>query len=474
MKYKLIKYNENNIKGYIDIDGIFHIYKAMDYKLINKFEYYYKPIVENPEYFNKYKSIVIQIDNMINDNPLYKKKNKKYLKQYGGQFPVFIPFIMSGVSSSLIVCFVVAFIFFKIFTAPKCRPIYPLSIGKPAPEYKQIVTNLIPGSIIQKYIPDFNSINESNIIDTTRNFLDTFSVVLNIIAPDSAIGQVATQIVELAEGVAVSAATALSAGAATAANYLVKAFNLIKDAIGLLIKFVEAIINLGEVLINDDSKRILNDILKIDFTDGPFGVKCWIEYILDKYGHDNLFLKSTCALFNKILSYIYDKLISFISKAISFAIPDGGVAGVLFSGIITMLKCKTYDFALLRLNKTYEKMSYDKQILFEKPELMKKVLDDYLIKGKFFIDKFDDIIVKNAVNLINSSSIINLNNFTVYNFLSSNTEFFAFALNKVFGMVFTILYILSNCAKWGFCDTLLDEINPQKLLESMSKSDTKK
>lgn len=474
MKYKLIKYDENYIKGYIDIDGIFNIYKIMNKKLIKKFDYHLKFIQDNPEYYNKYNCLVQKIDYVIQNNPKYKKKHSKYLVQHGGQFPVFIPFIMSGVSSSLIVGLVVAYVIFRLFTAPKCRPIYPISLTKPVPDYKQIISNLIPAPIIQQYFPQIINLNDQELITSTREFLDTFSVILSVIAPDSIVGQVASQVVELAAGVAVTALEGVTAGATTVINYLLKAFNLIKDAIGLLIKFVEAVINLTDILVDDNSKRLLNDIFMIDFTDGSFGVKCWIEYILDKYGNDNLFLKSACGLFNKILSMVYDKLISFISKAISFAVPEGGITGVLFSGIVSMMKCKTYDFALLRLNKAYDKMSYDKQILFEKPALMKKTLDGYLSKGKFFIDKFDDIVSKNLSNLINSGKLVNVGNFTVYNFLSSNTEFFSFALNKIFAMVFAVMYILTNCAKKGFCDTLLDEINPQKLLESVSTPDASK
>ncbi|ARF08822.1 hypothetical protein Catovirus_1_872 [Catovirus CTV1] len=441
MKYKLIKYDENNIVGYIDIEGMFDIYNSKNQKLLKKYDYYLKSIQRDPKVYESYKKIVNKTIKYVNNDSKYNPNI-----QYGGQFPVFIPFIMSGVSSSLVVGLVITYIFFRLFAAPKCRPVYPISIGKPVPEYKQIILNIIPGTIVDKYFPTIKNVNEKELITTVRDYLDTFSTVLAIIAPDSAIGQAATKVVEFTAGVAVTALEGITAGATVVVNYLVKAFNLLKDAVALLIKIVDAVISLGEILQNDDSKRIMNDLFNIDFKDGPFGVKCWVEYILDKYGNDNVFLKSSCAVFNKLLSTIYDKLISFISKTISFAIPDGGIGGVLFSGFVSVLKCKTYDFALLRLNKAYDKMSYNKQLLFEKPDLMKKTLDDYLSKGKFFVDKFDDLVVKKISDI------------SLYNFLSTNTESLSLILNKVLALVFSIMYVLSNCAKRGFCDTLIDEI----------------
>lgn len=463
--------NKNNIKGFIDIDGIFNLYEIMNKKIIKSFNYNLNLIQNNPEYYKIYNSLVQKIDNIIKYNSRYNKKQTKYknhindqiknINQLGGQFPVFIPFIMSGISSSLIVGMVIAYIIVKIFTKPSCRSIYPISIDKDVPEYKQIISNLIPKYVIEKYFPNFDNIDEQGIISSTTDFLNTFSVIISIISPKSVVGQLASQTVELAAGVAVTALEGLTAGATVVINYLLKAFNLLKDAIGLLFNLIEAILKIIETITDDVFKKLLNDILMIDFSNGPFGVKCWIEYIFSKYGYDNKFVETTCTIFNNILSMIYDKLIAFISKTISFSIPDGGISGVLFAGIISLMKCTTYEFALLKLNQTYDKISYDNQILFERPPLMKKTLDSYIKKAKKFIDFFDKKVVEKLSKDI-----------SIYNFMSTNTEFFAFILNKMFAMVFAMMQVLSMCAKREFCDPT--KIIKQSVSIYKKKSDDKK
>lgn len=455
MKYKLVKYNENNnIKGYINVEGIYYLYNIMEDKLLKNHKKYLSVIEKNDEYKNLYDQLTKKINGVIEQ----KKYSSNNFVQTGGQAVLYLPFILSGASSGLMVCAVVGYIIYRFLTAPRCRPAYPISIDI-VPQYKDIIFKLIPQEVFIKYLPssvDLSNMDDTQLSETIKNSLNIFSIVLEIIAPDSIIGQLISGIVEVVAGVAVTVAEVVSAGALTAVNYLLKAFNLLKDAISFLLKFVNVAINITQILFDDDTKRILNDIFTIDFTDGPFGVKCWVEYIMNKYAKNTEFMKKICSIFNKILSAVYNKLISFISKAITFAVPEGGVAGTLFSTFISVLKCKTYDFALLRLNATYDKMSYDTQILFEKPLLMKKFLDAGIMSGKGFFDFINNNVIQKATGLVGGNSKINIT--SLYDFLIDNTYFFSYAINKAFAMVFTIMHILSMCSKLGFCNTLLDEL----------------
>lgn len=453
MKYKLVKYNEDNIKGYIDINGIYNLYNTMDNKLTKNYGKYLK-YIEKDQY---YKNLYIQLTDKINLYISKKKKVNYYKKQKGGQIVAILPLVLSGASSSLIVCSVIAYIIFRILTAPKCRPSYPLSLDT-VPKFKDIIFKIIPQDVVIKLVPNIDVLNidDKELAQNIRDSLNLFSTVLEIIAPDSILGQLVTGVVEVVAGVAVTAATAVSAGAATIVNYLLKAFNLLKDAIAFLLKFVGALIDVSEILLSDDTKRVVNDLLNVDFSDGPFGVKCWVEYVMNKYGKNTEFMKLICSLFNKLLSTVYSKLIAFISKAISFAVPEGGITGTLFTGFVSVLKCKTYDFALLRLNKTYDRMSYDSQILFEKPLLMKKVLDNHITNAKGFFDFINSNVISKVTGLVNSENKIDISN--IYNFFIDNTYFFAYSINKVFAIVFAMLHILSMCSKQGFCDPLLDQI----------------
>ena len=463
MKYKLKK--STNIKIYIDVNEMLNIYENMGKKILDSLDDNLEYINNNPEYKHMLDTTVAQISHIVDKNDYYKNKHTGLIVQKGGA-PLLIPFLLSGASSSIILTTVLSYFFFRFLTGPKCRPSYPLSIIGPVPTYKDIVIKIVPPVIVEKILPNVEDISDNELINLIKSYLETFSGVLNLIAPDSAIGQAITSVVELTAGVAVTALEAITAGAAVVVNYIMKIFNLAKDAFGLLLKFIDSIIKLFDVLKNDDSKRILNDLLTVDFSNGPFGVKCWVNYIIDKYGKDNEFMKYVCGIFNKILSIVYNKFISFISKALTFAIPDGGIAGVLFSAFISLLKCKTYDFALLKLNNAYDKMSYDKQILFEKPKLMKDILDTYLAKGKGFIDTFDSVVTVNIKN-----ALADTGDFSIFSFLSNNTEMFSYTISKMFAIVFGILELLSKCAKYGFCDNIISEMDVGRVFDKGGEKD---
>lgn len=459
MKYKLIKYDESKIKGYIDIDGLLDIYNVMGNKLIKNHEKYYNIIKSNEEYQDIFKKLVIIIEKNINNNKIYKKKYEKYLLQDGGQFPIVLPFLILGVSSSIVIGSVVAYIIYRILTAPKCRASYPLYPEGQIPKFKDIIIKLIPPNIVSAYIPNYEKIDTDDVIKSVKNFLDIFGVMLNLIAPDSLIGKAISSIVESVAGIAVTALTTTlaipSAGAIKVINYLLKAFNVLKEAIGLLIKFVDALVSVNSLMTDNDTKRVIYDIFNMDFRDGPFGIRCNVNYIMNKYGKDTAFMKHICSILVKILNVVYDKLVAFISKILTFSIPEGGVAGVLITAIISLLKCKTFDFALLKMTQAYDKFSYDKQLLFERPPLMKKMLDDGVNNAKVFLDVINDNIIKKIENLIRSNTVLKINEFDLYAFLLSNNDFLAFSINKVLSLVFAMLNIFSLCAKQGYCDFLI-------------------
>lgn len=466
MRYKLKKSNDMP-KIYIDINEALNMYNVIGEKMLETMNNNIDYVKNDPKYGQLFDPSVKKLSRIVNDNKYYKNTHADLIIQKGGA-PLLIPFLLSGASCSVVLTAILSYFFFRFLTGPKCRPSYPLSMIGPVPKYRDIVLKIVPPAIVDKIIPDLDGISDNEIIQLIKSYLETFSGILNLIAPDSAIGQAITGIVEVTAGVAVTALETITAGAAVVVNYILKIFNLAKDAFGLLLKFIDSTIQLFDVLQNDDSKRILNDLFTIDFTNGPFGVKCWVDYVLDKYGKDNEFMKYICSVFNKILSVIYNKFIAFISKALTFAIPDGGIAGVLFSAFISLLKCKTYDFALMKLNNAYDKMSYDKQILFEKPKLMKDILDMYLEKGKGFIDTFDNLVTVNI-----KSALSDTGDFSVFNFLSNNTELFSYTISKMFAIVFAILGLLSKCAKYGFCDNIISEMDIGRVFDKGGKKDKK-
>lgn len=452
MKYKLVKYSDESILRNIDIYGIYHIYetqlsKMKDNKhldLVNSNPVYKKIYNDNIVYFNKLLREKVRKTNNLQNEKSINIYDIKY-NQVGGQPILYVPLAMLGVSGSIIIGSVIAYVIYRILTAPKCRDSYPLTKKKNV-KYTDIINLLVPMIYVKRFVPDLNLsvIDETQIFESVYDFLNIFSIILEIIAPDSIIGQLVSGAVEFVAGVAVTAATALSAGAVTAINYALKAFNLFKDAISFLLKFVNAIIKLESIVTDQDTKRILYDLFSTDFNEGPFGVKCRVQYIINTYAKDKESFKELCNVFNKLLSSVYNKLISFISKSISFAVPEGGAGGALFSTFISLLKCRTFDFAIAKLEKAYEKMSFDNQMLFERPDSMKQTLDNAINNSKNIFDFINGVVLSKI-----SDQSANLS--SVFDFISTNTDFLAFIINKVFAIVFTILHVLSHCAKSGFC-----------------------
>lgn len=451
MDYELQNMNER-----IDINGIYDIFNIMEYELIRNNHKYIYNIKEDDYYNDLYNKLVkkIIVNSKDINNQKYNKYNNYNNNQKGGSISaIALPGLMISTSSSIIISSVIGYIIYRILTRPKCRPKYSLIDHEPT--IQEIIFLFIPKKYIQQVFPNVNLDISNDIIEYTKKTLEIFSSVLNIIAPSSTFGQIASSTVETVSGIALTALStttgAFTFGATIILNYLVKVFNMIKDAVGLMLRFVEALLSIF-YLIDGESRKVLYDLLQINFNDGPYGVKCWVDYILTTYAKDTNFVKKICGILNSLLSAIYNRFISFISKALSFGIPDGGVVGILFSTLISLFKCKTYDAVLYLLNNTYNKISYDKQLLIEKPELMKKMLDTNINKTKSLFQKFG---MNDRINKI-ISNITKNKNTNLYDLLINNTSMFAFIVNKVFAMVFAILQFLSHCSNRGFCSKLFN------------------
>lgn len=410
MKYKLMKINDKNqIDGYLNFAVMMQIYNLIGGKITNKFNLHYEKIKQNPEYLNKY-------------NVLVEYLSKKQIVQNGGLSSYVIPTVFAGVSSSVIITSCIAFILFRLLTAPSCRESYPIFPADKVPEIKDIILRLIPKYII----PDADSLDVNGVLSSIKEFNDTIKIPLSLLLPESGVGEALETASQIVAGISISALTVATAGIASILNYLLKAFNLLKDIAGLLFKLFDAFGSVVDLLDDPESRRIVYDIFNIDFRDGPFGVKCWVDFIMSKYGSNTLLMQKVCMIFNKIMDIIYKRLVKFLSKALSFAIPDGGVSGVLFDTILSFMKSKTFSYALSKMEQAYEKMSYDTQLLFEDPILMKATLESILETGKDFVNKVDP---------------------NIYNIIYDNTAFFAFSINKIFAIVFAMLQIFARCSE---------------------------
>jgi len=399
------------LDGYIDLYGVLNISDVLGVYTQKKFNKYLRVIKSNPEHYKKFLTL---------NEFIIKTIDKQYKEQRGGSTEAILPLVFSGLSSSMIVSSIVAYILFRIFTRPKCKPTYPIYPEDKVPELKDVIMTLIP----EYAIPGAEDMDIETYLDAVNQFMDIIRIPLEIISPSSLLGNLATGTIEVAAGIGVSVVTVLTAGVGAVLNYLLKFITLLKEAIGFLFGLIDVIQGLGDLLVDSENVRFVYDILNIDFRDGPFGVKCWVEYIMNKYGENTSLLSSMCIIFNNIADKIADKLIKFISKAITISIPDGGISGVLLSAVLMVLKSGAYGLAIIKLNQAYNKFSYDTQLLFEKPLLMKANLEKVLKSAESYIRKLGD---------------------NVYEILYNNTAFFAFTINKVFALVYALLYVFSKC-----------------------------
>ena len=58
-------------------------------------------------------------------------------------------------------------------------------------------------------------------------------------------------------------------------------------AVESVIETIQSITQQLLTLVNNrDALRLLFDIFNIDFREGPFGVKCWINFVINAYGNE--------------------------------------------------------------------------------------------------------------------------------------------------------------------------------------------
>ena len=402
----------NKIVGYVNIENLANIYNSNKHLLYNDdFVNNYNTIRNNPEQYELFKILVKELEN----------RSTQKIIQKGG-VDLIIPLVFFSVSSSLLITSSVAFILYKIFTKATCRDKYPIYPLDKVPTFKEIVLTLTPKYII----PNVESLDLDTFFVKIDEYIAILGGPMSIIAPESTVSKYLGDIVEIIAGVGLTSLNVASAGVTTALGYLVKFFNFAKEAIGLLYKLFQALNDLSKIVNDSESLHVLYDVFNINFKDGPFGTRCWVDYILNSYAKGTDIFKKTCSLFNKISDKIFDKLIKFLAKALTFSIPDAGISGVLFAGILSLLKSRTYDYLLTKMNQAYDKMSYDSQLMFENPKIMKETIENYLKKSEKFIRKLGD---------------------NVYEILYNNVEFVAFTINKLFAFIFSMFYVFSICSK---------------------------
>lgn len=131
--------------------------------------------------------------------------------------------------------------------------------------------------------------------------------------------------------------------------------------------------------VDDDTIRLIYDIMNIDFTDGIDGVKCHIKYLLKEYRKKGVKITVICELFKPI----YNAMIKFIGSVSSTAMP--GSFGAPRAIIENLAKSKlgrrivigliiskvTHYYNMIKKNRN---LPAELRNMFEDPDVMSKYI----------------------------------------------------------------------------------------------------
>ena len=229
-----------------------------------------------------------KIDNVITNRYIYydfiknnhdiKKQYKKLYKKFssvqngqvaqdGGSATIVLGAIGSiALSSSL------AYLLYKWYTRPVCLPSYPLVNKHKVPSISAILTKLLPSAWVKPY----KGLQPDLIIKNIIGKINTVLGPLSFLKEDTTVKKIGVQLLKISASVGAAVATVGAGG-----DIIISLLFTIKNILETILAMVESFL---EILNDSEAMRLLFDILNINFMDGPFGVKCWIKYVLHAHG----------------------------------------------------------------------------------------------------------------------------------------------------------------------------------------------
>jgi hypothetical protein len=418
------------MKYNINLDNIITIYKTNEKEILNNFSIHNNFINNNRKIKNKYNKIKDKLNYEIIESKLYNKNPtllyQSNIIQNGGAFDLAVASL--SVMGSFMITTTLAYILFKILTIQQCRATYPLIDETKVKSIAGLIVGLLPPNLI----PGGKDFDDEVFME---KFIEVFGIIraplsIFLAISGSPIGKFATKGVKyatklaikgaaLASGVVVAGTTSAGDLATGISDKVIGFFFVALDALDTLLAFIETILG---YLSEKEVMRLLYDLLNINFKDGAFGVECWLNYIYNTYGKNTAF-PTICSIFDSIV----DKLVSIVAGIFDMLIPTGGIGGLLIEVVMGLAGRGLFKLAVSKLNEIYGNIPYDVQLLIERPELLKKTLDEIINVGKTMFG----LVVKDSA---------------VFDTLLQYTDFFSLLLNKLFTLAFVSLNVLSICA----------------------------
>lgn len=361
---------------------------------------------------NKYKYLEY-INNTPELRSLYKKtcisliKQNKIEQQKGGSA------VVSGIFVGVSILAGVAAALYMWYHRKQCKLEYPLVDVNKIPSALDIILKICPKSwaaAARKYPP-------KKFLLSLRHKFDGMRSVLSALNTDTMGKKIMVNTLHIVAGVGAAIATAGAGG-----DMLINMVFTIKSILDLIIGAIDGLIG---ILLDRDGIRFIYDIFSINFTDGPFGVKCWMEYILKSYGEGSKAYAVACKFFNMLV----DKFANFIGNMMGSMIPDTvGLLSLIVPMIINNFQKGAFSFLERQLNKYYNRIPWDKRQLIEHPNLFKVYLDKKIDTGQKILLGFGK---------------------KMFDALRRNTALFAISIHKFMAIMWSLIQIFITCGKTG-------------------------
>lgn len=356
------------------------------------------------------------------------KSAKKILKK-NGQIGGNGTLIMAGMSTVLSLA-VGGFVYWWWISRPQCKPTYPTYPPEKIPSPADLILNMFP----TKWRESARGKDPIAVLKSIRSYVEEISEVLEFIDASKSTGKaIAVNAGRIVASTASAVAT-LGAGG----DILISFLFTIKSALDTVIGFIESALRIAT---KGNGIRLVYDILNVDFRDGPFGVKCWIEYILNKYGSTSEAYLIACTFFNRIL----DKIAQFMGNLLSSVIPNNmGLVGIVVPQLIKLFKQGFMTQVESVLEDYYDQIPDNFQMMLQNPKEFKEYIKEILEEQKDSIDTYTLGMAKGTTA-------------NVVKFLTEKSGTLVLFIHKLLAFMFSMIQIFKSCKPQEEIDKELDK-----------------
>ena len=420
-----------NYKYYLSLDELNNISNILDDTIAFDYGKHLKYINSNKEARRVFIDLCGGVDDFLNrrnkeidyNNKSIQRQidrcNKQiYQIQTGGNNAATTLSIVCSIFGGTAITALVAYYVYKWFKRPICKEIYPLVEMKEDVSVTDLIFRLVP----KEWLAGLEDKKATDIVAIVTETINSIRNTLSFLEDNTLVKRIAVGIGRaVASAISVAITAAGSAGTVPDQTLVNLIFN-IKSGIEILAKILDALLHMADDKL---ALRFLYDILNINFNDGSFGVKCWVNYILKSYGKQSVTYGIICNFVKKIL----DKLAKFVGDTLeTFSrAPTLGILSEITRFIIQKVKEHAFDIAIQFLDQKYSEISPHDQSLIQDPEKMEKYINSQA-------DRFGFLLIYKKDQIIRT--------------IKDNSHAFGTFVNQSFSLMYASLYLLKECEQY--------------------------